>query len=61
MLKRVDIDGQPVHSSVSVIPELFRQNFIEQALAPLATTGYRRAALRTGRVKGAVHARSPNQ
>ena len=52
MLKGVDIDGQPVHPSVSVIPELPRQNFVEQALARLATTGYRRSTFRAGRGKG---------
>ena len=39
MLKGVDINGQAVHSSVPVIPELPRQNFIEQALARVATAG----------------------
>jgi hypothetical protein len=51
MLKGVDIDGQPVYSSVSVIPELPRQNFVEHALARLATTGYRRSTFRAGRGK----------
>ena len=49
MLQGVDIDGQPVHSSVPVIPELPRQDFVEQALARLATAGYGRSTFRAGR------------
>ena len=51
MLKRVDIDGQTVHSSVSVIAELPRQDFVEQTLARLATAGYLRSTFRAGCVE----------
>ena len=49
MLKRVDVDGQPVRSSVSVIAELPRENFVEQALTSLATAGNGRSTFRAGR------------
>lgn len=51
MLKRVDIDRQPVHSSVPVVSELPRQDFVEQTLARFATAGYRRSTCWAGCVE----------
>ena len=49
VLKRVNVDGQSVHPSISVISELPGENFVEQFLARLATLRYRCPTFRAAR------------
>ena len=48
MLKRINVYGESVNSTVAKVPELPRQHFVKQVLTGLATAGHLGATFRAG-------------